>query len=356
MAIVRPRDLQQTAEQLRTWLLGKMLGVSDLVVADVVVSGGHPMSSEVIGFTATWNRSGTAGRCEYVVKVAPRETGIFPRSDLVTEQWVMQALSVHSAAPVPPTPWVETDERVLGAPFLVMERLPGRAAGDDPAYTGQGCVLDLTPDQRARMYDNGLIALSQVHAADPSRLGLDFLARPELGDTPLRQHIAAWRAHYEWIVAGEPNPTIEAGFDWLEANLPGDEPTVLIWGSARLGNVLFGDDLSVTGVLDWKMVGLASPEMDLGWWLFVQRHHTEGLNLPRPLGIPDHAATVARYTELTGHQSRYLDFYETFGALRLTILMQRAGLAPANPASHLLAQFVGAPAPAGVTQSLIGNR
>ena len=353
MALARPRDLKQTAAQLRQWLAAKLLGVTDLVVSDLVVPRAHPISTETFTFRADWNRGGIAGGGSFVVKGAPQGTGVFPRYDMVIEQWVMQALSVHSAAPVPAAPWVETDPSVLGAPFLVMERLSGRVARDDPPYTAAGWVLDLTPEQRARMYDNGLIALAQIHATDPHVLGLDFLDRPELGASPFDQQVATWRTCYEQA-GRETHPTVQAGFEWIEAHRPGEEPTVLNWGSARLGNLLFADDLSVTGVLDWKMVALGSPEMDLGWWLFVQRHHTEGLGLPLPSGFPDHAATIARYTELTGHQARYLEFYETFGALRLSILMHRAGLTLSNPASQLLAQFVGGPAPTGTPQSLIG--
>ncbi len=354
MSFARTRDPEQTATALRQWLGTKLLGVSDLVVFDVVVPRAHPISTEAFSFRADWTRGGVPGGAAYVVKVAPQGRGVFPRYDLVIEQWVMQALSVHSAAPVPAAPWVETDASVLGAPFLVMELLAGRVARDDPPYTAAGWMLDLTPVQRARLYDNGLVALAQVHATDPHVLGLDFLDRPELGAGPLDQQIETWRTCYAEIATEAPNPTVEAGFEWIEANRPGEEPTVLNWGSARLGNLLFADDLRVTGVLDWKMVALGSPEMDLGWWLFVQRHHTEGMGLPLPAGLPDHAGTVARYTDLTGHQVRYLDFYEAFGALRLSILTQRAGLAISNPATHLLAQFVGAPAPTGTPQSLIG--
>ena len=353
MSLPHLRDPQRTAHQLRAWLVSKLLGVTDLVVSDVVVPSAHPISTETLTLRADWTRRGVPGGAQYVVKVAPAGAGVFPRNDLVTEQWVMQALSVHSAAPVPAAPWVETDPTVLGAPFLVMERLPGRVALDDPPYTAHGWVLELRAEQRARMYDNGLTALAQVHASDPHALGLDFLDRPLLGPTPLDQQIATWRGWYA-AAASEPDPVIEAGFEWIQANRPGEEPTVLNWGSARLGNLLFADDLSVTGVLDWKMVALGSPESDLGWWLFVQRHHTEGLGLPLPSGFPDHVATVARYQELTGHQVCYADFYETFGALRLAILLHRAGVRPSNSATQLLAQFVGAPAPAGTPQSLIG--
>lgn len=353
MSLPLLRDPERTAHQLRTWLVAKLLGVTDLVVSDVVVPRLHPISTEMFTFRADWSRSGVRGGAQYVVKVAPVDGGVFPRYDLVTEQWVMQALSVHSTAPVPAAPWVETDPTALGAPFLVMERLPGRVPRDDPPYTARGWVLDLRPEQRARLYDNGLTALAQVHSSDPHALGLDFLDRPQLGPTPLDQQIATWHECYA-AASGGPDPVIDAGFEWIEANRPGEERTVLNWGSARLGNLLFADDLTVTGVLDWKMVGLGSPEADLGWWLFVQRHHTEGLGLPLPGGFPDHVATIARYQELTGHQVRYADFYEAFGALRLAILMHRAGARPSNPATHLLAQFVGAPAPTGAPQSLIG--
>jgi aminoglycoside phosphotransferase (APT) family kinase protein len=361
MSLPHLRDPERTAHQLRRWLASKLLGVTDLVVSDVVVPRAHAISTETLTFRAGWSRSGVPGGARYVVKVAPVDRGVFPRYDLVTEQWVMQALSVHAAAPVPAAPWVETDVTVLGAPFLVMERLPGRVPRDDPPYTARGWVLDLRAEQRARLYDNGLTALAQVHSCDPHALGLDFLDRPQLGPTPLDQQIATWHGCYLAAAAGpepvtEPvtDPVIDVGFEWIEANRPGEEPTVLNWGSARLGNLLFAEDLGVTGVLDWKMVGLGSPEADLGWWLFVQRHHTEGLGLPLPSGFPDHAATIARYQQLTGHQVRYADFYETFGALRLAILMHRAGVRPSNPATHLLAQFVGAPAPTGTPQSLIG--
>ncbi|GAA0621475.1 phosphotransferase family protein [Sporichthya brevicatena] len=355
MSLAPPRDPVQTAKALRGWLATKLLGVTDLAVSEVAVPAGHAMATEMIRFRADWVRNETAGGAYYVAKVAPVGPGVFPHYDLVTEQWVMQALSVHSAAPVPPAPWVETDPSVLGASFLVMERLLGRVPRDDPPYTAGGWVLDLTADERARLYDNGLIALSQLHAADAHSLGLDFLDRPELGATPLDQQLALWRASYDWAAAEGAHPVVEAAFDWLEANRPGDEPTVVCWGGARLGNLLFADDLTVAGVLDWKLVALASPELDLGWWLFVQRHHTDGLGRPLPTGFPDRAATIARYAELTGHQVRHAEYYEVLAALRLAVLLHRTTKllaergdrrpVAADPASRLLAELIGAPVP-----------
>lgn len=145
---------------------------------------------------------------------------------------------------------------------------------------------------------------------------------------------------------------------------------VFSWGDARIGNMLFAGDLSVAGVLDWEMVGLGSPELDLAWWLFLLRHHTEGIGAPLPPGFPTTEETVARYQELTGHTVKHLHFYEAFSGLRLSILMVRAAhmmiaaglmspdapMAFNNPASQLLAKTLDLPAPTGAAVSFIGNR
>jgi hypothetical protein len=100
------------------------------------------------------------------------------------------------------------------------------------------------------------------------------------------------------------------------------------------------------------------------------RHHTEGVGLPLPAGIPDHGETIDYYERTTGHKLRDLDYYEILAGTRLSILMARAahmmigaGLLPAdspmgqsNPASQLVAKLLDLPAPTGITTSFIGNR
>jgi len=371
MALANTRDPQQSAQQLSTWLAGRLPGATDVVVSEVETPQASGLSNETLLFTATWTEDGELRGGRYVARVAPQGPGVFPSYDLVTEQRVMQALSQQTSVPVPATPWVETDTSVLGSPFLVMERLDGRVPSDDPPVTTGSWVLDLSPEQQAEMCDNALVALAQIHQADLDELGLRFLDHPERGASPLDQHLAYWRDTYAWAAEGDLNPTVEAGFKWIESNRPTEaEPTVLCWGDARIGNMLIGDDLTVTGVLDWEMVGLGSPGLELGWWFFLLRHHTEGVGAPMPPGFPSREAVLDRYFELTGHRVRNLDYYEVFAGLRLSILMHRAGnmmvaagLLPPdapmklnNPASQLLAKLIGAPAPTGDAQSFIGNR
>ena len=148
----------------------------------------------------------------------------------------------------------------------------------------------------------------------------------------------------------------------LEGALPGQD--------AAKGSSLFNDDLAPAGVLDWEMLVLASREQELGWWLFLMRHHTEGVDRPLPAGIPDRGQTIDYYEQTTGHKLHDLDYYEILAGTRLAILMVRAahmmiaaGMMPPdspmsqnNPASQLVAKLLGLPAPTGATTSFIGNR
>jgi aminoglycoside phosphotransferase (APT) family kinase protein len=141
-------------------------------------------------------------------------------------------------------------------------------------------------------------------------------------------------------------------------------------GDARVGNIIFANDLTVAAVLDWEMVALANPELDLGWWLFITRYCTDGVGAPLPAGFLDRAATIERYQELTGHKVEHIDYYEIFAAIRLAILyhragvlMLKAGVVPAtstmsvnNPITQLLASMGGFPRPAGQAESLVGKR
>ncbi len=371
MALANTRDPQESAAQLTAWLSGKLTGATDVVVCDVETPQASGLSNETLLFRASWKVDGVEQGGRYVARVAPQGPAVFPSYDLAAEQRVMQALAQHTDVPVPNTPWVETDPSVLGAQFLVMERLDGRVPADDPPFTAdpEGFVLaELTPEQRAEMCDNALRAMVGIHAADVDALGLGFLDR---GGPVLDQHLTYWRETYDWARDGDVNPAVEDGFAWIEAHRPeDDEEVVLCWGDARIGNMLVGDDLQINGVLDWEMVALGTPGLELGWWLFMQRHHTEGIGAPLPEGMPTREEIISRYTELTGRSLPNIDFYEVFAALRLSILMHRAGnlmievgLLPPdapmkfnNPASQLLAKLVGAAAPTGEAQSFIGNR
>jgi aminoglycoside phosphotransferase (APT) family kinase protein len=110
----------------------------------------------------------------------------------------------------------------------------------------------------------------------------------------------------------------------VRAHAPKSDPEIgLCWGDARINNQLFGPDYKVVAVLDWEMVTLADPMMDLGWWLFLDRHFHEGMPAPRMEGFPTREEMVAHYESVSGRTPRDLEFYEVFAGLRFAVVMMR---------------------------------
>jgi aminoglycoside phosphotransferase (APT) family kinase protein len=369
MALKNAIDPALAAERLATTIERRIEGARDVRVTGVEVPKSTGMSNETVLFDAAWTQDGEPRSERLAARVQPSGPAVFPRYDLALEFSVMSALDAHTDVPVPGMLFVEEDRAALGAPFIVMRRVDGRVPADDPPFTAQGWVLELSPDEQARLSENAVQALAKIHAVDLDAVGLGALREhPEAGiDGQLR----LWRETFAWAAAGDANPTVEAAFDWVAENRPADEaPTVLNWGDARIGNIIFADDMAVGAVLDWEMTAVGPPGLDVGWWLFMSRYYTEGIGAPAPPGFPSREAFLARYEELTGTAVADLDFYEALAGLRLSVLMHRAGnlmvaaglLPPdapmklCNPASQLLAKLLGLPAPEGVAQSFVGNR
>jgi aminoglycoside phosphotransferase (APT) family kinase protein len=371
MALINTTELGQARKNLTGWLRGQLPDAADVSVSEVTSPTASGMSNEILIFDASWAEQGDRVDKGLVARVEPTTWATFPTYDLRSQAALMSALATATDIPVPGIIGVETDTSVLGASFLVMERAHGQAPADDPPYTVAGWVSELDGTQRATLWDNALRQLAAIHAVDWHALNLGYVNLSSWGEPGIDQQIGYLDHLRSWVMGGRTHATVDGAFEWLRANKPTEPgPIVLNWGDARPGNMLFDHALAVNAVLDWEMASLAAPEVDLGLWLFMQRHHTEGIGAPLPEGIPDHATTARRYQELTGYQPRNLEFYEVFAALRGSILMSRyadlmiaAGILPpdsamwtTSPATQLLARMCELPPPDGTSSSWIGQR
>ncbi|BDB44059.1 MULTISPECIES: phosphotransferase family protein [Mycobacterium] len=305
----------------------------------------------------------------FVLRVEPSAYRVVYEYDLGREALVMDALARNTDIPVPKVLFHEPDPAILGSPFLVLERREGCIPGDEPPFPADpdSWVHSLSDLERTVLADDALRTLAAIHAVDWRALGLGSLDRPELGADALTQHVSWWRAFFDWGSAGRPCSTIEETFDWLAKHWPADPgPTVLSWGDARLGNLMFAGP-RVSAVLDWELATLAPAGCDLGWWLFCDRHHSEGVGAPWPPGLPDRDETLSRYTSFSGRTIAHARWFEVYGGLRFAVLMNRAGnmlieagalpadhtMAVNNPATQLLARMIGVTAPDGQPTSFL---
>jgi aminoglycoside phosphotransferase (APT) family kinase protein len=225
--------------------------------------------------------------------------------------------------PVPTIRFTESDPRVLGAPFYVMDRVRGQVPGDVPSWHRKGWTVDLSPAERARLHDNGLAALVALHRVD-WRPGLSFLDPPGPG-TALDRYLAQLEQWHEWC-----GPSRRFGPDVLAAGLrhvldhrPDDRGETIVWGDARVGNMCFADDLSVAALFDWESATTGPPGIDLGWWLMFERYLCEAQGLRRLDGIPGRNQTIARYRELGGAAIGDIDYYELLAAVVMTLITSR---------------------------------
>jgi aminoglycoside phosphotransferase (APT) family kinase protein len=173
-------------------------------------------------------------------------------SDFGAEFRVLEALN-DTAVPSPRALWLDEDGGGLGAPTVIMERVPGvtdilalRAA--EPAERNRAVTLAFAA------------AAAKLHAVDVR--GLEFLGLPTRQNSAAIQ-VSFWETQF-LKQRMEPHPSIAFAFSWLKVNAPVAERISLVHGDFRLGNFLYEGD-EVTALLDWEMAHLGDPVEDLAW-------------------------------------------------------------------------------------------
>lgn len=358
---VRPatrRDPEETGRSLEKWLALRRPGAEGVRALSLGTPAATGFSNETLLYDVTWREDGRAHREALVLRCAPSGEGVLPEYDVARQHRILEVLA-GTGVPVPRVVGLETDPTLLGVPFYLMERIEGRIPTDNPPYHVGGWVTEIPPAERAALWWDGIEVLARIHRLDWRSLGLGWLDTKGEAPTPLERQLDAYRRFLAWAAAGARHPTCEAALAWLEAERPREPaPVALCWGDARPGNMIFREG-RVVAVLDWEMATLGDPQQDLAWWLFLDRHHSEGLGAPRLPGFPERAETVARWEARTGLSASRLDYYEVFAAFRFAVIMIRvaaqlvaAGLLPSdadfgrnNLVTRLLARLLGLPAP-----------
>lgn len=360
MAVPAQRDLDQAGERLAGWLSDHLPSTGKVEVSNLRRPDSSGFSNETVMLDAAWTiPGGRTASGGFVVRVAPTGYQLFLEPRFAEQYRVMSTLGARTAVPIPPLYGFESDTSLLGAPFFVMGAVAGRVPPDNPPYHVAGWLHEITPAERERLWWSGIDMLARVHSVDVEALDLSFLDDPGRGRTGVDQELTYYEQMLEWTGA-DAGPVVTAAGRWLRDNQPTeDAPPRLLWGDARIGNIVFDENREARAVLDWEMTGLGQPEQDLAWFLFLDKHHSDGCGVPRLEGFPSHEATIARYAELTGRQIGDLAYYEILAAYRFGVIMFRLmlmltewGLMPPdsdmalnNTVTRMLAAMLDLPSP-----------
>ena len=206
---------------------------------------------------------------------------------------------------------VETSEDWFGRPFAVVERLPGRVVPDRPPFTFESWLRDATAAEQERCWWNVIEAMAALHRLDPRALRLHEVLGGGASDGAT-QALAWFRELLDTTPGNRFRANAEVLWDLLAESQPEPHgPDALSWGDARLGNVVFADDLSAA-LIDFEEVTLAQPEADLARWLSYDDACSAGLGLPRLPGFPSHDETIERYGELLGRPVADLSWWKAY--------------------------------------------
>jgi aminoglycoside phosphotransferase (APT) family kinase protein len=319
----RPLSLEIAQRALTPWLAPRLKS-SDLEIT-AWRSAGAGNSADTFFAAVSGGLEGGARDMRLVIRRQNLGSDIFLESELELPTRVMAAVAAHPQAagiPVPRVIGLESDASLLGAPFMVMEQLPGRILPQSPNYNKEGWLAEMPAADRARVWRACLEMLARIHRLPLSEFA--FLDRPERGVAPLDQYLHWIEEWYQWARAGRPHRITDIAIEYLKANRPRETQASLLWGDPQPTNLLFLPDGSISGVIDWEMAVIGPPEADLAWWLFFDDLFSKGMGVPRLEGLPERAECIRLYEAALGRPVRNLAYYDILAAFRMAIVGMRS--------------------------------
>ena len=319
-------DIDDTRRKLESWISSNR--GQDVRIEELSIPEATGMSNVTLLFDITWNEDGQQRSEPLVARLQPAiERPVFPDYDLSLQYEVMDAVGRCSDIPVPELCGLETDKSLLGVQFYLMKRTEGRIPTDMPPYNMDGWMMHETSiEQRQHLWRTSVDTMARYHQLDYQEMGFGKLLVP--GKTPLQQQLVYWRNYLNWALEGAGHDIAQRALDWLQANQPKEESTVLCWGDARLGNIIFKPSLDgIAAVLDWEMAVLGNPVQDLAWFNYLDATFAEGLGMPRLEGLPTYEQTIAQWEQASGFSARDYVYYQIFAGMRFGLIMSRIMLA-----------------------------
>lgn len=294
-------------ERLAAWMAANMPGVSGPVTLRRFAGGQS---------NPTWAVDTAAGT--FVLRQKP-VGDVLPSAHAVDREFrVLRALA-GTAVPVPRVHALCDDPSVMGSMFFVMDMVPGRVLFDPR-------LPDLSPADRAAVFDGMNAAIAAIHSVDPLAIGLDDFGRH--GGYVARQ-VARWTRQYQ-ASRTVPIPAMDNLIDWLPQNMPDTPEDIRIaHGDYRLDNlILHPTEPRVVAVLDWELSTLGCPYADFAYNVMVWRispglfRGLGGVDLA-PLGIPPEDDYIAAWGRRTGRpRPDRFEFYIILSLFRIAAIIQ----------------------------------
>jgi aminoglycoside phosphotransferase (APT) family kinase protein len=287
------------------------------------VEGGQPLTVTRMGegtgvanalFDVTW------GGRRLVLRRAPVARITSSAGDTMRERRLLAALR-GTAVRHPRLVAGCEDPAVIGAPFILMERIDGFTPIDPlpppfdrDASARHGLGLELVD------------ALAELALVDWERIGLQGFGKP---DGFLARQVDRWLWQLDSYRSRE-IPDVDEVTEWLRAHLPDPGPIGVMHGDYSMFNVMFshGAPAHLAAIVDWDTATIGETLMDLGHvlarWDDVGEEPTAlgSADNPDRSGLATRAELAARYQERTGFDLAHLRYYEVLSLFKLSCIME----------------------------------
>lgn len=235
--------------------------------------------------------------------------------DIAREFTVMSALA-DTGVPVPSMVTLCEDPAVLGAPFVIMERVNGDVLRTD------GDVLALEPGSRQALFECLIDTFSALHALDPAGVGLESFGRP-VGF--MARQVRTWTRQLA-VVGTRSADHFDALASALQDSLPPDGGASIVHGDYRIDNCIVNGP-SISAVVDWEMSTLGDPRADLATFAV---YHQGLAAFPNPVvnapgllpDVPRFAELLARYQDARRDDLDNFDWYLAFAWFKLAVILE----------------------------------
>lgn len=261
------------------------------------------------------------GEDAFVLRRPPFGNTVKTAHDMRREFEVLSKLSaVYAPAPRPLL--FCDDEAVIGSEFYLMERRNGLI------LRGKAPEVLNDPGLQRGVCRSFIKNLAELHSLDYTAAGLGDLGKPEGYN---RRQVEGWAKRY-FAAKTDEHKELEETIAWLGENIPPEWGAALIHNDYKFDNLMLAhDDLTrITAVLDWEMVTVGDPLMDLGttlgYWM-SREAGDEMLSMPfNPRVLMENISRrelAEIYAKASGRSVSNLLFYYVFGTFKIAVIAQQ---------------------------------
>lgn len=192
-------------------------------------------------------------------KVLPREIVIrFDRPETqqatITLEYPLFCILHKMDVRVPAPLYLDADGRIMGAPLMVVERVPGQVIADPHRFFEAP-----NPDLALMLAEE----LARLHSIPLSELPQDIPGLGKSNEEMMADELRTLRQI--WDACDRDVIVVEAAFKWLFSHIDyaGSEKA-LIHGDMRFHNIMISDG-RISSILDWELARVGNPGFDVAY-------------------------------------------------------------------------------------------